>query len=154
LPQGVVDFSAGVGDSLLLGQGGRLRSLFGVDGGIDPSSSEYFAGEMASLAAGGMRLTYAAAAKGFSFAGSMIGGMEGAEFASAARNALKVSFRGGLFADYRTYSFTEVAARYGNDWNAIISAAGRTNPLYNWLGIQTGGGAAANRLQQCLGSGC
>ncbi|MGE4239862.1 RHS repeat-associated core domain-containing protein, partial [Ramlibacter sp.] len=52
LPQGVVDFSAGLGDVLLFGQGGRLREWFDVDGGVDPCSGEYGAGEWAGVAAG------------------------------------------------------------------------------------------------------
>lgn len=44
LPQGVVDFSAGLGDGILLGQGSKLRNLLGVDGGVDPTSAEYGVG--------------------------------------------------------------------------------------------------------------
>lgn len=50
LPQGFVDFSAGMGDVLLFGQGQRLRDLFDVDGGIDKCSDEYGAGEWAGIA--------------------------------------------------------------------------------------------------------
>lgn len=68
LPQGLLDFSAGMGDVILFGQGQRLRDLFDVDGGIDPCSSEYSAGEWAGVGvsaatgfAGGLK---AAGAKG------------------------------------------------------------------------------------------
>jgi RHS repeat-associated protein len=68
LPQGLVDFGAGMGDAILLGQGQRLRNLLGVNGGIDPCSSEYSAGEWAGVGlsvatglAGGLK---AAGAKG------------------------------------------------------------------------------------------
>lgn len=68
LPQGLVDFGAGMGDVILFGQGQRLRDLLGVDGGIDPCSSEYSAGEWAGVGvsvatgfAGGLK---AAGAKG------------------------------------------------------------------------------------------
>ena len=44
LPQGVVDFSAGLGDGILLGYGDELRGILGIDGGIDPTSTEYGAG--------------------------------------------------------------------------------------------------------------
>jgi RHS repeat-associated protein len=68
VPQGVVDFSAGMGDVLLLGQGQRLRDLFGVDGGINPCSTEYGAGEWVgvagSVAAGGLGGLRAAGAAG------------------------------------------------------------------------------------------
>jgi RHS repeat-associated protein len=68
LPQGVVDFSAGMGDTLLFGQGQRLRDALGVDGGVDQCSDAYDNGEWAGIAgslatgfAGGLR---AAGAKG------------------------------------------------------------------------------------------
>ena len=154
LPQGVVNFSAGLGDALLFGQGPALRRFANIDGGVDTTSNMYVGGEVFSLAVGGLRLAYAASAKTLSWGGSAIGGMEGAEFASAGRNTLKQAFRFGLFADYRVYSFSKIAAERGNDWNAIISAAGRTSPIFNWVGIQAGGGAATNRLQRCFGSGC
>ena len=50
LPQGLVDFGAGLGDTLLFGQGKNLRDLFDVDGGINPCSTEYSVGEWAGIA--------------------------------------------------------------------------------------------------------
>jgi hypothetical protein len=41
LPQGFVDFMAGLGDGILLGRGDELRDWLGVDGGVDPLSTEY-----------------------------------------------------------------------------------------------------------------
>jgi RHS repeat-associated protein len=52
MPQGTIDFSAGMGDVILFGQGQRLRDLFDVDGGVDTCSGEYSAGEWAGVAAG------------------------------------------------------------------------------------------------------
>jgi RHS repeat-associated protein len=51
LPQEWVDFSAGMGDVILFGQGQGLRNLVGVDGGIDQCSDAYDAGEWAGIAA-------------------------------------------------------------------------------------------------------
>jgi RHS repeat-associated protein len=51
VPQWAVDFGAGMGDTILFGQGQRLRDLFDVDGGIDKCSGEYSAGEWAGVAA-------------------------------------------------------------------------------------------------------
>ncbi|NHZ83892.1 hypothetical protein F2P44_32175 [Massilia sp. CCM 8695] len=51
LPQGVTDFSAGMGDAMLLGQGQLLRDLFDVSGGINMCSPEYSNGEWAGMAA-------------------------------------------------------------------------------------------------------
>lgn len=64
LAQGIVDFGAGMGDVLLLGQGQRLRDLLGVDGGVDQCSSEYSAGEWAGIAG--------------SFATGLVGGVKAA----------------------------------------------------------------------------
>lgn len=63
VPQGVVNFFAGLGDALLLNQGDSLRKLVGVDGGINTCSTSYKAGSLASFAFGGARLAYAGAAK-------------------------------------------------------------------------------------------
>ncbi len=68
LPQDWVNFSAGMGDVILFGQGQTLRDWFGIDGGIDRCSGAYGAGEWAGVAvslatgvAGGVK---AAGAKG------------------------------------------------------------------------------------------
>lgn len=50
--QGTVDFSAGLGDSLLFGFGDDLRELWGIDGGINRCSGYYKAGEYTSLVFG------------------------------------------------------------------------------------------------------
>ena len=68
VPQWAVDFGAGMGDTILFGQGQRLRDTLGVDGGVDQCSDAYDNGEWAGIAAsvatgfaGGLR---AAGAKG------------------------------------------------------------------------------------------
>lgn len=48
LPQGLVDFSAGLGDGIFLGFGDELRNLVGVNG-IDPNSQEYGLGYATGL---------------------------------------------------------------------------------------------------------
>jgi uncharacterized protein RhaS with RHS repeats len=50
LPQNVIDFSAGMGDVLLFGQGQTLRDWFDVDGGVDPCAPMYGYGEWAGIA--------------------------------------------------------------------------------------------------------
>jgi len=50
LPQGVVDFSAGLGDGILLGRGDELRAWAGVDGGVNPLSVQYGAGYATGVA--------------------------------------------------------------------------------------------------------
>ncbi|WP_308613669.1 RHS repeat-associated core domain-containing protein, partial [Massilia mucilaginosa] len=50
LPQGAVDFSAGMGDAILFGQGQHLRDLFDVSGAINMCSPAYSNGEWAGMA--------------------------------------------------------------------------------------------------------
>ncbi len=50
IPQPVVDFGAGMGDTILFGQGQRARDFFGVDGGVDQCSDAYDYGEWAGVA--------------------------------------------------------------------------------------------------------
>ena len=75
--------------------------------------------------------------------------MEGAEVANSGRNFLRILGRYG-FSGFGLYPFGEVAAKYGYDWGAVISAAGRTNPAYNQMGVVGGGAAAAYQGTQCL----
>ena len=44
-PESVVNFSGGIGDVILLGQGQKLRDLAGVNGGINKCSGAYGAGD-------------------------------------------------------------------------------------------------------------
>ena len=60
LPQGLVDFSAGMGDTLSFGITRGIRSVAGISGGVDVCSGWYAGGEAAgigvSLAFGGAHL--------------------------------------------------------------------------------------------------
>ncbi|WP_133609770.1 RHS repeat-associated core domain-containing protein [Aquabacterium commune] len=133
LPQELVDASAGFGDALLLGSGGYLRELAGIDGGLDPCSDAYRYGSVGALAAGGGRLAYAGLAK----AGSLLAS-SGAE-ASAFRAGLKTFFRGGVGRHWRP-------ANLANKTDAQLRAsAGKTNFGVNAYGTGVGavGGAGA-----------
>jgi len=46
---GINNFSAGLGDDLLLGQGDRLRRIAGADGNVDPCSTAYTLGGYAPM---------------------------------------------------------------------------------------------------------
>ena len=122
LPPGVVNFSAGLGDALLLGFGDDLRGYTGVDGGINFNSSAYNNGGYAAFVFGGARLVYAGLAK----AGSVIApsGIAVSQF----RSSLKV-FRGGVGKNWRAPNFK----RYSND-HEIRAASGRTNRSINLYG--------------------
>ncbi len=132
-----MDFSAGLGDALLLGFGDELRDLLGIDG-VNRCSEAYGLGEIASLAAGTGRLAYAGAAKGI----SMLPQITGAQ-ASAARNVIKRVARGGLFPNARVYPYDRLLQKYGSD-AAVKAAAGRTDNRVNALGAAVAAAAALN----------
>ena len=85
-----VNFSAGLGDALLLGLGDNIRRLIGSDDAVNQCSAFYRAGSLASFAFGGTRLAYAGIVKGGSiFAAS-------GTAASAFRNNVKLFSEGVL----------------------------------------------------------
>jgi RHS repeat-associated protein len=137
LPPGAVNFSAGLGDTLLLGFGGNLRALLGINVGIDSCDDYYQYGSWASFGAGGARLAYAGIAKGYSLMAA-----SGAA-ASAFRAQVGTYFRLGFGRGWRQPNL----AKYIND-DELRAAAGRTNfPLNVYaLGVATVGGVN--------GSGC
>jgi hypothetical protein len=143
LPQGAVNFSAGLGDALLLGTGSALRAVTGAGSVVDPCSNAYQYGGYAALAAGAGRLAYAAAAKvGAAAASSGVA-------ASAFRNTLKAVARGGVAPNYRAVSYAQALAAKGSD-AAVQAAAGTTNSFFNAYGALVGAAGAAN----ASGCGC
>ncbi|MDT8322400.1 MAG: RHS repeat-associated core domain-containing protein [Xanthomonadales bacterium] len=130
LPQGFVNFAAGLGDGLLFGFGDELRGALNIDGGVNRDSSAYFAGEVTSYTAGGARIAYAGAAK----VGARLAPSGAA--ASAFRNRLKVIFRFGLFRNVRTGTYVAPS-------DALLRAqAGRTDRYLNAYGAGIVGGGA------------
>ncbi len=69
--------------------------------------------------------------------------MERALAISAARNELKLLFRGGLFPESRMHAAQTVIETYGTP-EAIIAAATRTNSAFNVAGVMGVAGAAYN----------
>jgi RHS repeat-associated protein len=130
LPQGFVDFSAGLGDALLLGTGKYLRDAAGVDGGVDACSDSYTYGEISSIAFGGARLAYAALAKGGAVLAST--GLAASQF----REGLKTVFRGGIGRNWRPPNLA------GKTDAQLRTAAGKTNAAINayGAGVATAGG--------------
>lgn len=49
LPQGVVDFAAGFGDTVSFGLSAHIRNLYEIDGGINYGSSEYSTGIVSGM---------------------------------------------------------------------------------------------------------
>ncbi len=118
VPQPVMDFTTGLGDSLSLNITYYIRQHEGWDGGVNRCSGWYSAGSWTAFAFGTGRLGYAAAAKGYSmFAAS-------GSAASAGRAALRAAFGGGesLRPPNLSKYLTDEALRRG---------AGRTNPWFN-----------------------
>ncbi|MCP5005045.1 MAG: hypothetical protein GY941_14090 [Planctomycetes bacterium] len=117
------NFSAGLGDALLLGLGDNLRHALGMGDIVDTCSNAYKYGGWASFAFGTTRLGYAAAAKvGSKLASSAIR-------ASSFRNSLKNAVRLGFGKKWRTPNLS----KYPTD-EALRAAAGRTNPYINAYG--------------------
>lgn len=139
LPQGIVDFSAGLGDGLLLGTGPYIRASLGI-GSVGMCSCAYSAGSWASLAGGAGRLAYAGIAK----AGSELA--SSGQAASAFRTELKSCMSAGLTKDIRKPDL----GKYGSD-DALRAAAGRTNTGVNVYG---GGVAGAGGIGVAGGCGC
>lgn len=52
LPQGMVDFAAGMGDAVSFGASSYIRSLYDIDGGVDEMSDAYRYGGYAGIADG------------------------------------------------------------------------------------------------------
>jgi len=137
LPQGLVDFSAGLGDGLLLGTGPYIRDALGI-GSVRTCSCAYSAGSWASLAGGAGRLAYAGLAK----AGSALA--SSGQAASAFRSELKACMSGGLTKDIRKPDL----GKYGSD-DALRAAAGRTN-----VGVNAYGGGVAGAGGIGVAGGC
>jgi hypothetical protein len=119
----VMDFSAGLGDALLIGFGDNLRDLAGVEG-VDRCSTAYKSGAFASLVVGFGRIAYALAAKGIS-----LWAVSGSA-ASIGREQLKNLFRFGLAKGWRA---PDLASKLTDA--ALRASAGRTNPFVNAYGF-------------------
>jgi RHS repeat-associated protein len=139
IPNGVVDFSAGLGDALLWGTGGYLRNLAGAGGVVDTCSGAYSAGGWASFAFGASRLAYAGVAK----VGSIVA-VSGVE-ASAFRQAMKGAFRFGMAKNWRPPNL----AKYTTDAE-LRYAAGKTNAGVNTYAL----GVAVTGAAEGVGAGC
>ena len=131
----VADYSAGLGDALILGLGDELRDywsdILSVGGVVNPCSNAYTAGAWTSFAIGTGRLAYAGAAKGISVLAK-----SGAA-ASAGRQQLKNVLRLGLGKNWRPPNIPK-----GISDATLRAKAGRTNPWINTYGSGvTGAGA-------------
>jgi RHS repeat-associated protein len=140
----VVNFSAGLGDSLLFGFGDDLRDALNI-GGVNRCSGAYLLGEATSAIPGVARGIYVAGAKALSLAPGLSG-----KAASAGRNALRAVARLGV-PRKKKYVYADLIRKYGTD-EAVKAAAGRTNSTYNALGLASDAAALANEVDR--GCGC
>ncbi len=130
--QNTVNFSAGLGDGLLLGFGDDFRSLAGING-VNQCSSAYQYGGYVSFAAGGARLIYAGLVKG----GSILASSGAA--ASAFRGRVKFGFRLGFGRNWRKPNLS----KYKTD-DALRQASGRSNKAINTYGAGVATASAAD----------
>lgn len=147
LGEDTLSFAAGLGNAVTFGGSTWIVEQFmsNEDAAVlrrtKRCSKAFKAGEWASLALGGGRLAYAGIAKGASIVYTARGAtMANAAAASAFRNALKVVFRAGLWRGGLS-QFEQLVAEKGTA-EAIIAAAGRTNPVVNSVGAWAAAGSA------------
>ncbi len=142
----VVNFMAGVGDSLTLtltkyGREGLGNNL------VNECSTSYKFGSYIPMVIAAGRLLYASAAKALPFiVPNATSSMEGALAASRIRNSLKLLFRGGV-SKRGIFTADQTIAKYGANPEAIASASSRTN-----AGINTWAGATVTTSAANLGS--
>jgi len=137
------DALAGFGDVLSFGGTEWLREQLGYDGIVEKCSKAYrggrYAGIAHGIATGGGRLLYAGTAK----VGSAILLKNGATAANAAkavafRNGLKNVFNLGLNTK-KPLQMADAVRKYGENYEAIIRAAGRTATESKFLGAKIPG---------------
>lgn len=131
LPDGFVDFSAGLGDALLFGLGNPARDLLGVNGSVDTGAGAYSAGSWTSFGFGVGRLGYAAVARGYSIFA------ESGAAASAFRSSMRMP--GAPVRDLTQYATDD----------ALRAAAGRTNPYVNAAGAGVAAAGAYGATAGC-----
>lgn len=149
LPQTAVDFSAGLGDSILFGYGDNLRSQLNIDGGVNRNSAAYSNGETASLlmgTAGTSRATYVLASKALSRSRNERVLTSG----SNVRNFLKRWTGPALVSKTeraKIKTFTEHVGKKGFEQAAL--GLGRTRESYNkaLIPLSLGQGARLNTME-------
>jgi RHS repeat-associated protein len=151
LPQSWVDFSAGLGDTLLLGFGDELRGAVGVSGGVDVCSDAYSAGEWAGIAGGFV----AGGAAGLRAAGQKAVGREFSHWLPSRLGGPRTRWNGNYVAPQRhyyhdPYRYPRGWRDLGPKWPAPIQQLDRIPNVYKGAaagGAAAGAGAAANSCE-------
>jgi len=124
IPAWIADPLVGWGDSVLFGFGDELRSLSGIDGGINYDSAGYkYAGYTGAVLGGGVRLAYAGAIRGYSLIAPS--SAAASSFRTTAGNLSRYGAKRPYQPDLSKYP----------PGAALRSAAGRSNPYVNSLGV-------------------
>jgi len=153
--QQTVDFGAGMGDTILFGQGQRIRDWLDIDGGINPCSDAYGYGEWAGIAAS----LATGVAGGVKAAGTKAAGMEFSHWVPARMGGPRNIFNGN-YVSTATHALSD-PYRYRfmpRPWKAA-------NPMPNaawqqWVRLPNifkgaaAGGAAGTAGASNTGCGC
>lgn len=133
VPQGVMDFAGGLGDAILFGFGDDIRSGLNIDGGINTDSQLYSAGEISSIAAGGLGIYRGLYVGSFKLA-SMSRNMTVLNTTSAVRNVVKRYGGKALFNAAERAKIVPFATHMANKgFDAARAGLGRTRDTYNRL---------------------
>ena len=146
LPQEFVDFSAGMGDVILLGQGARLRRMLGIDGGIDRCSKAYGAGEWAGL---GVSLVTGVVG-GIKAAGTKAAGKEFSHWIPDRMGGPRSIWNGNWVTNWRHYKhdpfrYSQIKGEWkdwGPKWPAWLQQLDRIPNTYKGGAVGAGWGAA------------
>jgi hypothetical protein len=121
LPQGAVDFGAGLGDVLTFGITGAIRDQFDI-GSVDRCSGEYTAGEVAGVAA--------------SIATGFVGGTKAVAKASSPNNWANFSHSGTPASWNRGSRWSKTGNRANGDY---IPTTGKRPDLHDFMDATAAG---------------
>jgi RHS repeat-associated protein len=124
LPQGMVNFSAGFGDTMSFGLTADIRAANGIDGGVDPCSNAYAAGRYSAYGAAAAAGGAAAARYGPAAARAAFSKLPGSVQAAYAGNAQRVTL-----AVQDAIAVTVPGAPPGTQF---ATAAGAAKAAYNY----------------------
>jgi hypothetical protein len=152
LPQGVVDYSAGFGDTLSFGITNQIRNGMGTNGVVDKCSGAYTAGQVSGVAldaaiggAAGLEAAEANAGKaGFEFSHWIPNRFGGPR---SLFNGNYVSQEFHYLTD--PFRFPPGWQNYGDKLPALLQQLGRIPWVYPGAAAGAGVGAASAAAQKC-----
>jgi hypothetical protein len=144
-PQAVTDFSAGLGDAIFFGFGDDIRASLNIDGGINTDSQLYGAGEVASIAAGGIGVYRGVYVGSLKLVGSA-SNITVLNFTSTVRNTIKRYGGPALFSAAERAKIVPFATHVANKgFDSARAGLVRTRATYdNLIGLSPGIGGLFN----------